>query len=239
MEFFVYSRGAIERLPPHDVQHVIISITTTADDRAKLPTSAACRGVLRLVFPDFDEPAPNTPSALAGAEHARAIWDFIEQHLEGLERVVLHCDAGVSRSPAVAAALAKCLEGDDSEFFRRYRPNMRVYRALLDEWNERQRTLARWRTRPAPEHDRTVPHVGAHEHSSNHRDAIDASEICGCFYCLSTFPPNRIAEWVDIVEGRGTTALCPDCGIDSVLGSASGLPITRELLAAMRAYWFW
>ena len=29
------------------------------------------------------------------------------------------------------------------------------------------------------EHDRSIAHVGAHEHSSNHRDGIERSELCG------------------------------------------------------------
>ena len=39
----------------------------------------------------------------------------------------------MSRSPAVAAALLRVLEGDDATLFGgRYRPNMRVYRMLLE-----------------------------------------------------------------------------------------------------------
>ena len=33
-------------------------------------------------------------------------------------------------------------------------------------------------------------------------------------------------------------ALCPACGIDSVLGSASGFPVTPEFLGRMNACWF-
>ena len=33
-------------------------------------------------------------------------------------------------------------------------------------------------------------------------------------------------------------ALCPSCGIDSVIGDASGFPITEEFLVAMEARWF-
>lgn len=88
------------------------------------------------------------------------------------------------------------------------------------------------------EHDWSQLHVGAHKLSAHHRDAIEASEICGCFYCLATFSPTRIVEWIDEVGERGTTALCPSCGIDSVIGSASGIPITRDLLTTMRLYWF-
>ncbi|HOY54691.1 MAG TPA: cytoplasmic protein [Opitutaceae bacterium] len=75
----------------------------------------------------------------------------------------------------------------------------------------------------------------AHQYSSCHRKQIERSEVCGCFYCLSVFPPTQIEEWLR--EGDGT-ALCPECSIDSVIGSASGFPITREFLQKMHDYWF-
>jgi hypothetical protein len=34
------------------------------------------------------------------------------------------------------------------------------------------------------------------------------------------------------------TALCPHCGIDSVISSASGYPITAAFLHRMHDYWF-
>ena len=64
------------------------------------------------------------------------------------------------------------------------------------------------------------------------------SEVCGCFYCRKTFGPEQITEWVDFHDGVGTTALCPRCGIDAVIGSASGYPITEAFLAAMHRRWF-
>jgi acetone carboxylase gamma subunit len=36
----------------------------------------------------------------------------------------------------------------------------------------------------------------------------------------------------------GMCALCPRCEIDSVLGDASGYPITHDFLSKMRHYWF-
>lgn len=49
-----------------------------------------------------------------------------------------------------------------------------------------------------------------------------------------------IHEWIDVLDDSdiGQTAMCPYCGIDSVIGSASGFPITPEFLMRMRAYWF-
>jgi hypothetical protein len=82
-------------------------------------------------------------------------------------------------------------------------------------------------------------HIRAHAASSQHRGQIMKSSICGCFCCLSMFAPDDIEDWVDVDEtGIGQTALCPRCGIDSVLGSASGYPVTPELLRRMSAHWF-
>ena len=80
---------------------------------------------------------------------------------------------------------------------------------------------------PAPDVDR------AHSHSSRHRREILASELCGCFYCLRTFPPAESDRWLG-----GEDAVCPYCQIDSVLGSASCFPITAEFLRRMQARWF-
>jgi hypothetical protein len=84
------------------------------------------------------------------------------------------------------------------------------------------------------------PLAEAHRHCSIHRDEINTSAICGCFYCLEIFPPQDIIEWLnDRIHGLdGQTALCPQCGIDSVIGAASGYPISREFLQAMRSRWF-
>jgi len=65
-----------------------------------------------------------------------------------------------------------------------------------------------------------------------------ASLVCGCFYCCAVFPPGGIDEWVDEQDGEGQTALCPRCGIDSVIGDRAGFPITPEFLGRMNEYWF-
>lgn len=75
----------------------------------------------------------------------------------------------------------------------------------------------------------------AHKHCIRNRDALQQSKICGCFYCRTIYSPNEITEWLR--EGNGT-AFCPHCGIDSVIGDASGYPITKEFLEEMYEYWF-
>ena len=77
----------------------------------------------------------------------------------------------------------------------------------------------------------------AHRHSSSHREEVLASDLCGCFYCRKTFVPSEIRKWIPERDG-GETALCPRCGIDSVIGSRAGFAITKEFLREMNRDWF-
>jgi hypothetical protein len=53
--------------------------------------------------------------------------------------------------------------------------------------------------------------------SSWHRQALLASDVAGCYHCLSEFPPSTVSTWCD--GGRpGQTAICPHCGVDAVVG---------------------
>jgi len=78
-------------------------------------------------------------------------------------------------------------------------------------------------------------YIKAHRFSSNHREKILKDSVRVCFDCLSIFSPAQIEEWVEDICG---TAICPHCGIVSIIGESSGYPITQELLTTMRDYWF-
>ena len=77
--------------------------------------------------------------------------------------------------------------------------------------------------------------IQAHGFSSNHRAELQKDTLCGCFYCLRIFNPIEIKEWI---QDDKETAICPYCGVDSVIGEHSGFPITAEFLSKMKEYWF-
>jgi hypothetical protein len=77
-------------------------------------------------------------------------------------------------------------------------------------------------------------YIKAHKASSPHRAELLSRDWCGCFHCLKVFKPIEIQRWVD----KSATALCPYCGIDSVIGAESGFPIESELLKKMQLHWF-
>ena len=84
--------------------------------------------------------------------------------------------------------------------------------------------------------DYTDPELDeAHDHSYNNKGEIKNSNSCGCFYCCRFFAPRKITDWAD--KG-GRTALCPYCGIDSVLGDACGFALTDSFLRKMNLVWF-
>ena len=75
----------------------------------------------------------------------------------------------------------------------------------------------------------------AHDHCMENRAEIEVSELCGCFYCLRTYDAKDVIDWVD----DGGTAVCPKCGIDSVLADSSQLPVNdSSFLNAMYGHWF-
>ena len=74
-----------------------------------------------------------------------------------------------------------------------------------------------------------------------HEQAILKSKICGCFDCQKMFPASEICDWIDepgdCPRGPGRTALCPKCGIDTVLPESELYELTPDLLAAMHNAW--
>jgi len=97
---------------------------------------------------------------------------------------------------------------------------MRTRAAIPNEDKGRWKRLQRDVSRVLRELRVTEDHISAHEWSSYHRETLRGSDVCGCSYCLELFPPSDIEDWTDDDD----TALCPKCGIDSVIGSVSGYP---------------
>lgn len=92
-------------------------------------------GLLQLSYADIDNSSlESTEEAykLFSQEQAEQIWNFLEEYSPKIKTLLVHCEAGISRSPATAAAISKVLNGDDSFYFKRYTPNAFVYRTILE-----------------------------------------------------------------------------------------------------------
>ena len=99
-EFVVLSREQAERYEPRGKE---ICISISDPDAAPARVSPRFAAVLRLSFNDVTE--RGEPSDILFAEdNAREITGFIDSWPDA-ERVMVHCNAGVSRSPGVALGL--------------------------------------------------------------------------------------------------------------------------------------
>ena len=74
------------------------------------------------------------------------------------------------------------------------------------------------------------------KYNNSHYDLLKKSDKIGCYCCCKFFNFADIEEW--ITERRidnGLTAMCPTCGIDSVLPSLiEDVEITEEVLHKLR-----
>jgi predicted protein tyrosine phosphatase len=109
-----------------------ISITSGHGHPALSETNRV--GLLRLLFDDItqsDTPQSFTPSLAA------EILDFVASVWDKADAILIHCDVGLSRSPAVAAALSRIYYGDDGPWFELDFPNRLVYDVLMETHSRR------------------------------------------------------------------------------------------------------
>lgn len=131
--------GARTRKPQHPF--VWISISTPGDPGA--PVSEGSEGVLRLWFHDL-ETAPGEafgkvygPHRLFNDRMAHEVVRFVLASMQrGVQTVCVHCDAGVSRSGAVAMWLNATFDAHIVSD-KALSPNMRVRRMLARAWEAR------------------------------------------------------------------------------------------------------
>ena len=121
----------------HDTASVVISINSVYEDYAniEITNDNNIRDILFLKLDDTDMESPLAINKL----DALKIKTFITKHKD-IPEIIVHCGAGQSRSAGVAAAILKYMYNDDTQIFnnKRYTPNMRCYRLVLETLMEKE-----------------------------------------------------------------------------------------------------
>lgn len=139
MQIKVTNRGTAEVIK-FDIPYIVISIYSTGSEPANIPYYSNCIDILPIQFDDlaedfsFTDKEGNVNSLKAITEkQANQIWQFVEAwKSDDIDLILVHCDAGTCRSPAVAAAISRIYTGEDREWFQKpYLPNMKVYNTML------------------------------------------------------------------------------------------------------------
>lgn len=132
--------------PEYDTENIdeptlIISISSTDDKLPLIMNEAGNENIRHIEYLQFDD--IDTAESIHGLkpmsdEDARRIVDAFLQYVDEISQIIVHCDAGYSRSPAVATALAKALGKSDEAFLGRdYCVNNHVYTTLLRQLSKR------------------------------------------------------------------------------------------------------
>jgi predicted protein tyrosine phosphatase len=160
MRFLVYSRDLVEKGIVKDIQDCypdaivgVISIAGTkpnciSDDVVQvIHKEKNFFGICRMNFDDVDRDVDGTKGWIIEHgyseitnEQANNIVDFIlAAKVKNVDIMIVHCEAGISRSSATAAACSVILGQSDAEYFgnARYNPNMKVYRSILNAYQGR------------------------------------------------------------------------------------------------------
>lgn len=76
--------------------------------------------------------------------------------------------------------------------------------------------------------------------SFKNRWLIEKSKKCGCYHCKTILDSSEV-EYLEEIDGK-YTAICPYCGIDSVIDEESvkedGKELNEEFLAELNNYAF-
>lgn len=159
MKFVVMSRrDAVQySYVAHMEKSVIISICDSYDlyPKFKKMSSNGIKDILYLSFDDVQLPSgaseryiwkkdegllfdtlDNAPYVVISEKDAKDIASFVKKWYDKADTIIVHCNAGISRSSGICAAIMKAMTGDDSQIFEnpRYLPNTTCYKAVLEEF---------------------------------------------------------------------------------------------------------
>lgn len=134
MKFQVMSRANARRHSFRSVMDdcVIVSISDVTSEPNRFHNNPKIKGVCYLSFDDVEGDEAN---CMTRAD-AEKIINFVNEYVDKVDEIIVHCFAGISRSAGVCAALMLILTGDDMEIFNnpRFCPNMHCYRMMLETY---------------------------------------------------------------------------------------------------------
>lgn len=112
-------------------KHIVISITSAADEEIVLPHNISRVSQMFLKFDDVQD--IDSRFIYFDRSMAHNILQFVEKYINQISLIVVQCQAGISRSVAIASALSKIINFSDDAIFTSGIPNMFVYTTLLDQ----------------------------------------------------------------------------------------------------------
>lgn len=118
---------------PHDEKTIIISISEGNGNKPYFCTGSDIVDVLYLFFDDVvkDDLLLNPMYKIMRTQDALDIKQFIDKYKDTVDKIIVHCHAGISRSSAVAIGICRYLGLDDMWIWKdSYCPNRWVLEVM-------------------------------------------------------------------------------------------------------------
>ena len=140
MRIEVMSREKAKMLStyPRDERIAVISISDCDKTSPHLDNNPK-NGILFQCKLHFDDVESGISNCITDKD-AERIVSFVNRNKDKTDFLIVHCEAGVSRSSGVAAAIMKFLYYDDMPIFNNplFCPNMTCYRKVLNAFHAMQ-----------------------------------------------------------------------------------------------------
>lgn len=123
---------------------IIISISCLTDEYPSFVyskyRSSKVKDVFAMKFNDLEKDYSIAGLKYVGPkqEDLKGLKEFIDKNKDSVEQIIVHCSAGISRSSAVAAAIALYVGEDEKKIIwdsYKYCPNRLVYKLARNEFN--------------------------------------------------------------------------------------------------------
>ena len=139
MTIHIMSRSnAIKYSMEHHHQTSAVISISDCDKESPMLENNPDNGIMARCMVKFDDVERGADNCITEID-ALKIVSFVAEVATNQDMLIVHCEAGVSRSAGVAAAIMKAVNGDDWEVFNnhRYIPNMTCYRTVLNAFHSK------------------------------------------------------------------------------------------------------
>lgn len=83
--------------------------------------------------------------------------------------------------------------------------------------------------------DKQFPDI--YKHTKNNELDILQSKTCSCLFCQQNYSARKVSEW-NTDKNNQMSAVCPECGMDAVVGDASGYVLDDDDIETLHKTYF-
>ena len=137
MDFIICSREQAKKMS-YKLRDPTLIISVTDPDKSpnRFANNPCIRAICRVSFDDILLHEEGNGLFAMQSSDAKKIREYVDRYMKEVGCILVHCEAGVSRSAGIMAAIQRYIIGSDNVIFDspKYRPNIHCYRTMINEF---------------------------------------------------------------------------------------------------------